>query len=86
MGTLRFSPQGEKVNKNTHLDVLENTYKVDCHKFYGVGGKFIFMRDGAGPHRAKGIMAWLEANFAEFWASGAWPASSPDLNLLDFFV
>ena len=60
-------------------------YKVDCQEFYGVGGEYIFMQDGAGPRRAKSVAAYLEANFPQVWATGVWPPSSPDLNLLDFF-
>ena len=84
VGALRFPPKGERINQHTYLDVLANTYKVDCQTFYGINGDYIFMQDGAGPHRAKAVTEYLSANFPKVWGTGTWPPSSPDLNVLDY--
>ncbi|CAD6191784.1 unnamed protein product [Caenorhabditis auriculariae] len=37
-------------------------------------------------HRAKGTQEWYRANFPEFISAADWPASSPDLNPMDYAV
>lgn len=47
---------------------------------------FIFQQDSAPAHKAKVVQAYCEANFPDFIDTSEWPASSPDLNPLNFFV
>ena len=70
----------------TYLDVLGNTYQVDCASFYGANGDFISTQDGAGPHRARVVTRYLRGNFPAVWGTGVWPTSSPDLNVLGYFA
>lgn len=49
-----------------------------------------FMHDGAPPHIAVPVRNWLDTTFPRHWIGRSgpvrWPARSPDLNPLDFFV
>ncbi|CAD6199631.1 unnamed protein product [Caenorhabditis auriculariae] len=45
-----------------------------------------FQQNGAPAHRAKGTQEWYRANFPEFISAADWPASSPDLNPMDYAV
>jgi hypothetical protein len=50
----------------------------------------IFMQDGAPPHFANSICAWLDKKFPGRWlgrhGTYEWPAGSPDLTPCDFFL
>ncbi|CAD6200104.1 unnamed protein product [Caenorhabditis auriculariae] len=46
----------------------------------------VFTQDGAPAHRAKGTQECCRANFSEFISAADWPASSPDLNPMDYAV
>lgn len=47
---------------------------------------FIFQQDWAPSHGSKSTKAVLDAHFPGYWSKDLWPASSPDLNPLDFSV
>ncbi|KMQ82062.1 transposable element tc3 transposase [Lasius niger] len=50
----------------------------------------IFQQDGAGPHNARIVTNYLNQQFPGRWMGRYgpihWPARSPDLNPLDFFL
>lgn len=50
----------------------------------------IYQHDGAPPHFAREVRAELDARFPDRWMGRGgpihWPARSPDLNVLDFFL
>lgn len=52
--------------------------------------KIIFQQDGAGPHNARIVTNYLNEHFPGRWMGRygpiRWPARSPDLNPLDFFL
>ena len=52
--------------------------------------KIIFQQDGAGPHNARIVTNFLNEQFPGRWMGRygpiRWPARSPDLNPLDFFL
>ena len=52
--------------------------------------KIIFQQDGAGPHNARVVTNFLNEQFPDRWMGRygpiRWPARSPDLNPLDFFL
>lgn len=52
--------------------------------------KIIFQQDGAGPHNARVVTNFLNEQFPGRWMGRygpiRWPARSPDLNPLDFFL
>lgn len=51
---------------------------------------FLFQQDGAPPHYARCVREWLDINFHGRWIGRRgpidWPARSPDLSPMDFFV
>ena len=52
--------------------------------------ELVFMHDGAPPHFALSVCAWLDQKFLERWlgqrGSHVWPARSPYLTPYDFFL
>ncbi|KAL6417052.1 hypothetical protein ACFW04_013025 [Cataglyphis niger] len=52
--------------------------------------KIVFQQDGAGPHNARIVTNYLNEHFPGRWMGRygpiRWPARSPDLNPLDFFL
>jgi len=52
--------------------------------------KIVFQQDGAGPHNARIVTTYLNEQFPRRWMGRygpiRWPARSPDLNPLDFFL
>lgn len=52
--------------------------------------KIIFQQDGAGPHNARIVTNYLNQKFPGRWIGRygpvRWPARSPDLSPLDFFL
>lgn len=52
--------------------------------------KIVFQQDGAGPHNARIVTDYLNEQFPGRWMGRygpiRWPARSPDLNPLDFFL
>ena len=51
---------------------------------------FVFQQDGAPPHRAKRVRAYLNRKCSNYWIGRQgpvdWPARSPDLTPCDFFL
>ena len=49
-----------------------------------------FMQDGAAPHTAKRVLAWIKGHFGarviSRFTEHSWASHSPDLNPLDFFL
>ena len=51
IGKVRISPLGTKVNQETYLEILENTYLQDCLDIFGPRNKrYTFMQDNASSH------------------------------------
>jgi len=50
----------------------------------------MFQQDGAPGHHARDVRNWLDSNFSNKWIGRGgpveWPARSPDLTPLDFFL
>lgn len=47
---------------------------------------YCFQQDSAPSHKAKWTQAWCMENLPDFISADEWPASSPDLNPLDYSV
>ena len=87
VGTLRFSPLKEKINSEVYCEILDNTYAVDCHRIFGADCKdYVFQQDGASVHTSGVSQERVKNLFPRPWLKREWPASSPDLNVLDYFV
>ncbi len=68
------------LNQSKYIQILD-TYVLPFENKYHFGNnEFLHQHDGCGPHRAKKLSAFLDANGAEVLP---WPAQSPDLNSID---
>ncbi len=50
------------------------------------GRPYIWQQDGAPAHMSKKTQDWCRENLPFSWEKEVWPPSSPDCNLLDYFV
>ena len=51
IGQVRISPMGAKINQETYLEILENTYLQDCLEIFGPSNRrYTFMQDNASSH------------------------------------
>ena len=56
-----------------------------CNQLAG-GRPWVWQQDLAPAHKSKETQAWLQKECLDFVPFSHWPPSSPDLNLLDYFV
>jgi inhibitor of nuclear factor kappa-B kinase subunit alpha len=81
---LVFIPEGVKVNKEIYKSlILEPHVKPLTHSMFH-SRNWTFQQDSAPSHRAKITQSWCEVNLPDFISTKDWPASSPDLNPLDY--
>uniref|UniRef100_A0A8R1EUJ2 Uncharacterized protein n=1 Tax=Caenorhabditis japonica TaxID=281687 RepID=A0A8R1EUJ2_CAEJA len=66
------------------LQISSSTVRILRRHF--AGGPFILQQDWAPSHGSRSTLAVLEAHFPGFLDKNLWPASSPDLNTMDFSV
>uniref|UniRef100_A0A8R1EK14 Uncharacterized protein n=1 Tax=Caenorhabditis japonica TaxID=281687 RepID=A0A8R1EK14_CAEJA len=64
------------------LQISSSTVRILRRHF--AGGPFILQQDWAPSHGSRSTLAVLEAHFPGFLDKNLWPASSPDLNPMDF--
>lgn len=78
------------VNGTNYLDFLQHALPNLLDGLNNVErDKLIFQQDGAPPHFNATVRQWLNENYPEWIGRGgtvAWPARSPDLTPMDFFV
>lgn len=83
---LLFIEAGVKINTNYYLEhVLKNHLLVHASELIP-DGNYCFQQDSAPSHQSKATQEWCRQNLPHFISSQEWPASSPDLNPLDFFA
>lgn len=83
---LHFVEPGVKVNQTYYIEeVLERHLLPHAKDLYGEE-YFCFQQDSAPAHKAKKTIEWLKENVPDFIDPTEWPASSPDLNPLDYFA
>ena len=76
---------GLKVNTTVYMHVLKTVVKPWLKSAYPLGN-YVFTQDGAPPHTSNLTQKYLAKYFAAYWEKTMWPASSPDLNPLDFSI
>ena len=64
---------------------MDNTLKPWAGKHFN-GAHWVFQQDSAPSHKAKMTSEWLKSNVPDFISPEEWPASSPDLNRMDFCI
>ena len=76
--------KGAKVDSKVYIQQLKEV-KAWLDDTYG-DRPYVWQQDGAPSHTSEETLAWLEANFPEYWPPNYWPPYSPDLNPLDYNV
>ncbi|KAG4068807.1 hypothetical protein HA402_002498 [Bradysia odoriphaga] len=79
----------DTVTGESYLEMLGDFLVPELH-FRGYETEnIVFQQDGAPPHFTRFVRQWLDQNFPQ-WIGRAgpfpWPARSPDLTPLDFFL
>jgi transposase len=83
---LIFIEKGVKINSRYYQkEILDGHLKDEALRLYP-NRNWIFQQDSAPAHKANINQAWCKANCPDFISAQEWPASSPDLNPLDYFV
>ncbi|PIC28734.1 hypothetical protein B9Z55_020552 [Caenorhabditis nigoni] len=83
---LVFVEKGVQINQKYYVEeILEKHVLPWAQKHFGQK-KYIFQQDGAPAHTAKMAQKWCKDHFPAFIPKDEWPASSPDLNPLDYSV
>ena len=83
---LIFVPSGVKINKDHYIShILESGLLPWTEKQYP-NGDWTFQQDGATSHTANVTQQWCKKHCPRFVSKEEWPPSSPDLNVLDYFV
>ncbi|CAF2648445.1 unnamed protein product [Rotaria sp. Silwood2] len=78
-----FTP-GETLSHKNYFEVILPHAQSEGSRL--LDDDFIFQQDNATPHIHDKSLAWCEENFAQFISNRTWPSSSPDLNVLDYYV
>ena len=84
-----FVPETQKyINAPYYQSVLQGHFSVEAAMLFREAGidNFTFMQDGASPHTAKTTQALLPKLFPNHLKKTEWPSTSPDLNVLDFYL
>ena len=72
-----------------YLDLLQNEIIPEINRLFPNMNVY-FQQDGAPPHYQRDVRQYLDTTFPQRWIGrrGAikWPARSPDLSPLDFFL
>jgi len=79
----------DTMNGERYLNLLSESIYPEISAWHNFS-KLQFMQDGAPPHFATTVRAWLDDKFPLRWIGRRgpleWPARSPDLTPLDFFL
>ena len=81
-----------RLNANSYLEILENQVEdmLDNTIPLNLRNRMWFQHDGAPPHVGRNVVRWLNNKFNQRWIGRNgpihWPARSPDLNPLDFYL
>lgn len=78
-----------QVTSDAYLDLLANYVIPELHLHGFDSNEIWFQHDNAPAHRTTEIQRFLNDNFHNWIGCGGtieWPARSPDLNPLDFFL
>uniref|UniRef100_A0A8R1DJA8 Uncharacterized protein n=1 Tax=Caenorhabditis japonica TaxID=281687 RepID=A0A8R1DJA8_CAEJA len=83
---LVFIERNVKINSEVYQKIVLMDNLLPWVTQHFAGGPFILQQDWAPSHGSRSTLAVLEAHFPGFLDKNLWPASSPDLNPMDFSV
>ena len=88
VGRPYFVPKGQFIDQAFYLNVLNSHYAVEAARMFRGAGlqDYCFQQDGASAHTANAVQIACAALFPSFIAKKDWPSTSPDLNVLDYFI
>lgn len=72
------------INHQVYIEKVLSVAKKFGDKMFG--NDWTYQQDGATCHTHRLSLEWCEANLPRFIGKANWPANSPDLNPLDYFV
>ncbi|PIC13553.1 hypothetical protein B9Z55_027666 [Caenorhabditis nigoni] len=78
--------RGVKINQKYYVEEILEKHVLPWAQNHFGQKKYIFQQDGAPAHTAKMAQKWCKDHFPAFIPKDEWPASSPDLNPLDYSV
>jgi transposase InsO family protein len=83
---LVFIDRGVKINAEYYkTEVLVRILLPEAQTLHG-DEYYCFQQDGATSHIANIVQRWCVDFFTDFIPKDEWPPSSPDLNLLNFYI
>lgn len=79
------------VNGKRYLEMLRDWLLPQLRQIESFNnGEMFFQQDGAPPHWSRAVRNWLDASFPHRWIGRGgpirWPARSPDLTPLDYWL
>uniref|UniRef100_A0A8R1IQT9 HTH luxR-type domain-containing protein n=1 Tax=Caenorhabditis japonica TaxID=281687 RepID=A0A8R1IQT9_CAEJA len=83
---LVFIERNVKINSEVYQKIVLMDNLLPWVTQHFAGGPYILQQDWAPSHGSRSTLAVLEAHFPGFLDKNLWPASSPDLNPMDFSV
>uniref|UniRef100_W6NE86 Transposase n=1 Tax=Haemonchus contortus TaxID=6289 RepID=W6NE86_HAECO len=81
---LIFVDSGVKIDKDYYLKTTLEDALLPWANSHFIGRPWTFQQDSAPAHKAKVVQAWCKSELLEFISTDEWPASSPDLNPLEY--
>ncbi|KAK6047940.1 hypothetical protein COOONC_14557 [Cooperia oncophora] len=81
---LIFVDPGVKIDKDYYLKTILEDALLPWANSHFNGRPWTFQQDSAPAHKAKVVQAWCKSELPDFISAEEWPASSPDLNPLDY--
>lgn len=83
---LHFVDPGVKIDANYYQEeILKKVVQPLNYTLFN-GEDWTFQQDSAASHKAKSTQMWLKDNVPDFISVKEWPAVSPDLNPLDYYI
>ena len=88
IGRSHFVPKCQFIDQVFYLNALNSHYVVEAARMFREAGvqDYCFQQDGASAHTANAVQIACAALFPSFIARKDWPSTSPDLNVLDYFI
>lgn len=90
-GSLFMEVLPQRLNGSSYLSLLENRVENILDDIpLATRGIMWYQHDGAPAHQSRNVVTWLHEHYNERWIGRTgpihWPARSPDLNPLDFYL